>query len=126
MIGTRTRAWAVLLFVFAAGALSGVAFERHHSVPVVGALVSSKEHAAALAELRDAVRLDDQQMTQVHAILAENQKVVQHMWEQLRPEVQVAMQHVHAQIAALLHPEQQQRFHDWINARREAAEELHQ
>lgn len=126
MIGSRTRAWAVLLFVFAAGVLSGVAFERHHAWPAYSVTVGAEqEHAAALAELRDAVGLDEQQMATVHTILADNQKVVQQMWEQLRPEVQMAMQQVHAQIAELLRPEQQERFHEWLMKRRDRAQGLH-
>ena len=119
MTGARMRAALVLLIVFAAGALAGVAFERHHAVPTPTAMTTEEEQTAAMAELREVAGLDDQQAAAIHAILAEHQDVVQHMWEQLRPEVQGAMLQVHSEIAELLRPDQRERFHDWIQRQRE-------
>lgn len=114
MSSVKLRAVAVLACVFAAGVVAGVAIERHHGIALIAGPSPEREHAAVLAEMRQAVGLDDAQMAQIEVIIADNQHLVQQMWEQLRPEVQNAMQHVHMQIAALLRPEQLQRFHEWL------------
>ncbi len=119
MIAPRVRAGLVLLFVFTAGGVAGMAVERHHSIQLHGALSAADEHEAALTDLRQALDLDERQTEQIHAIMAERQQIVQSMWEQLRPEVQSAMRDVHTEIAALLRPDQQARFHDWILERRD-------
>ena len=122
MIGPRMRAGAVVLFVFAAGALTGVAVERHHLWPGTAPTSSGSSasaHTEALANLREAVGLSDEQVAQVHALMANQQQVVQLSWEELRPEVQAAMRHVHAEIAKLLRPDQLSRYHDWIVERRQ-------
>ena len=119
MMGQRIRAGVVLLFVFALGALSGIVFERHRTVPTPVTLSVVEEHAAAIAELRQVLGLDDRQVAQIHAILAERQQVVQLTWEQLRPEVQSAMRQVHVEIAELLRPDQREAYHDWLTRSRE-------
>ncbi len=108
------RAGAVLLFVFAAGVLTGIIFEHKHSFHRSPPMSAEEEHEAAMAELREVLELDDHQVAQIHAILAERRQHVQLMWEQLRPEVQNAMRHVHKEIAELLRPDQRKRFHDWL------------
>lgn len=117
------RATVVLVVVFALGAFAGAAFERHHrTAPAAGVSVIST-HAEAMSELREILELDEAQTAQIHALLSENQVVVQRMWEQLRPEVQQAMTRVHEQVAAVLRPDQQQRFHEWILEQRRLAGE---
>lgn len=118
MIGPRPRATLVLLFVFAAGMFAGVAVDRHVLNPsAVLVLGSPEEYEAAMTDLIEVVGLDDRQIRQVHEILANRQATVQAMWEQLRPEVQGAMLDVHADIAALLRPDQVERFHEWLASR---------
>jgi len=122
MIGQRLRAAVVLAFVFALGALAGIAYDRHHSGPLPATLSAAEVHEAAMAELREAVGLDDQQIAQIHAIMAERQEVVQQAWERLRPEVVAAMSEVHAEIAELLRPEQRQAYHEWLTHRHQETE----
>jgi hypothetical protein len=126
MMGPRVRAGVVLLFVFALGVLIGTAFERHRSAPPLATMSAAEEHEAAMVELREVVGLDDEQVAQVHAILAERQQIVQQTWEQFRPEVQAAMRQVHIEIAKLLRPDQRERFHDWLTRRREQSQGRHQ
>jgi len=117
-MGTGIRAGAVLLFVFAAGALAGMVFERHHGFSTPATRSAVEEHEAAMAELTEALGLDHDQMEQIHAIMVEHQHVVQLKWEELRPEVQEAMRQVHSAIADILHADQIPRFHDWLRNRR--------
>ena len=126
MLGPRIRAGAVLLFIFALGILAGVAYERHQAVRPLATMSAADEHEAAMAELQELLELDEDQVAQIHKILAERQQMVQRKWEQLRPEVQNAMRQVHIDIAELLHPDQRERFHDWLMRRREQNQGRHQ
>lgn len=120
MTGPSLRAGLALAAVFAAGLLTGMFVERHHG----GASLhpdTAQESAAAMAELREHLELDDEQIEQIHRLLADNQQVVDRMWEQLRPEVQEAMRQVHFEIAELLRPEQRERFHEWLKQQQERA-----
>ena len=118
MMGPRARAGGVLLFIFALGVLAGVAYERHFVARPLTTMSAADEHEAAMAELQELLELDEDQVAQIHRILAERQHMVQLKWEQLRPEVQDAMRQVHADIGELLHPDQRKRFHEWLIRRR--------
>lgn len=115
MTGPRIRAAGVLICVFALGVFGGMAYERHSGRHLATMSVSD-EHEAAMVEMREVLDLDDAQIEQIHGILARHQDVVQHMWEQLRPEVQSAMQQVHTEIADLLRPHQRELFHEWLTS----------
>ena len=118
MIGPRVRAAFVLAIVFALGFLAGMAFERHHFRPYRVSMSAAEEQQAAMAELRELLELDEEQVAQIHAVLADRQHIVQQAWEQLRPELQSEMRQVHVDIAELLRPEQRRRFHEWLIRRR--------
>ena len=126
MMGPRARAGAVLLFIFALGVLAGIAYERHHAARPLVTMSAADEHEAAMAELQELLDLDEDQVVQIHAILAERQQMVQNMWEQLRPEVQNAMRQVHIDIADLLRANQREHFHDWLMRRRAQNQGQHQ
>lgn len=122
MTGPRIRAAIALLAVFALGVVAGIWFERHHSASgpwPMTPMTAAEQHRAAMAELREVLDLDDEQVEQIHAILAERQEVVEKMWELLRPEVQREMRDVHEEIVEILRPEQRERFHDWLLRQRE-------
>ena len=121
MIGPGVRAAGALLCVFGFGLVSGLAIERHlgSESPVV-AIGSAEEHARRMDELRSALDLDDAQMQRIHELMMEHQDSIQVLWEQLRPEVQAAMQDVHVEISELLRPEQRQLFHEWLMRHQEA------
>ena len=119
MMGPRLRATLVLLIVFVLGVFAGIVIARHHLTPTAPMMSVAEEHQAALEELRADVGLDDDQIEQVHAIVAKHHGVVQRSWEQLRPEVQDAMRQVHVEIGEILRDDQIERFHDWLMKRRE-------
>jgi len=123
----RQRVWAglALVFVFALGAHTGIFFERRYSVPRPLAVTAAELHEVAMAELQEVLGLDERQIEQVHAVLAGRQQLVQDAWEQVRPEVQAAMQEIHAEIAALLRPEQRQLYHEWLNRQRDQSQREH-
>ena len=119
MSSQRLRAVVVLLFVFALGGLTGVFIDRHHFAPAPVELSAEAVHNEAMSELQTALTLDDDQVAQIHAVLARHQEEVQKAWEALRPEVQSAMQHVHVEIADLLRPAQRDLYHEWLAKRQE-------
>ncbi len=115
MIGQRLVAGVVLASVFSLGALAGIFYDRHISGPRPTGLSGAEVHEAAMAELQETLGLDEGQIEQIHAVLARRQELVQHVWEQVRPEVQNAMREIHIEIAELLRPEQRPRYHEWLN-----------
>ena len=114
MMRPKLLAAAVLLSVFVAGAVTGIFIDRHHLLPVPARGASMDEHVAAMNELRDELGLSEEQVAQIHEILAKHQQAVHATWEQLRPEMQSEMRKVHEEIAELLAPEQRKRFHEWM------------
>ncbi len=115
MIGQRLIAGVVLASVFSLGALAGIFYDRHISGPRPTELSGAEMHEAAMAELQEALGLDEGQIEQIHAVLAGRQQLVEQAWEQVRPEVLNAMREIHVEIAALLRPEQRVRYHEWLN-----------
>ena len=113
------RAGVALVAVFALGTIAGVFYERHYGERTVTTSTPSSSHDAAMSELRNDVGLDDEQIAQVHEILARHHDVVERSWRQLRPEVQNAIRQVHVDIADILRPEQRERFHSWLQRRRQ-------
>ena len=122
MTAQRVTAGLVLLSVFSLGAFVGVFIDRHHGPSAAAGVSPDDVHEAAMAELRDELGLDEEQIRQVHLIMANRQQLVERVWEQLRPELVAAMNEVHVEIAALLRPEQRERFHVWLEQRRLEAE----
>ena len=124
MMRQRVVAGVVLLFVFALGALAGVSIERHHyhSVSQSPGLSAAEVHEAAMAEMQEVLGLDEEQLEQIHGVLAAHQQLVQRAWEQIRPEVSETMREVHAEIAELLRPEQRERYHEWLSRQRDESQ----
>lgn len=125
-MGPKTIAAMVLVVVFALGGVAGYVLHGHLGAPAravtFDAVSGAELHARAMGELRQQLGLTDEQVAAIEAIVQDRQEIVQHMWEQLRPQVQAAMSEVHAEIAALLSPEQRERFHAWLQQQRQAHE----
>ena len=111
------RATAVLASVFALGVIAGMAIETHWAPHSPYGVSATAEHEAAMAELRELLELDDQQVAEIEGVIAQHQRTVELHWEQLRPEVQSAMRNVHQEISELLTDEQRRRFHRWLTDR---------
>lgn len=101
------RAAALLTVTFAAGAMAGVAYDRHvarvHQSPPADA-------RQLLTHLERELQLDSAQRTAVAAILARHQRVVDSAWRSLQPHVGATLDSVHREVFAILTPEQQARF----------------
>ena len=119
MMGQKLMATVVLVSVFSLGAVTGIFFDRHHAISLDHSLSPGELHEAAMAEMVDVLRLDDQQLERIHNILMDRQELVQRAWERMRPQVSEAMAEVHAEIAEVLTPEQVVRYHEWLEKQRQ-------
>ena len=91
---------------------------READGPAIAHDAARAHHEAALEDLRESVGLDDAQIEQVHAVFARHQSIVQDAWQAVQPQIEIAMEKVHREIAELLRPDQRVRYHDWLVARR--------
>ncbi len=67
-----------------------------------------------LDDLRATVDLTDDQLRSVHTILARNQEVITHAWDEVQPRLRAAVDSVWTQISAILDPHQLEGFHRWF------------
>ena len=115
-VGTRRRAgWSVWLgglSLFVLGAVSGVLFERLHDPAPHRINGGAGDHRdVALEHLRSQLHLDGEQERAVDSALQRHQVLVDEAWSRLRPEVQAAIDSVHAHILTVLRPDQIEAFH---------------
>ncbi len=110
----RLRALLGAFSIFAAGLASGVAIGKLHSPQPVLGDSAADHHQLLMSELDRAIDLDEQQLEQLNKVLGRHQDFVQKAWEQLRPEVEIAMEKVHREIAELLRTDQRERYHEWL------------
>ena len=82
-------------------------------------------HEAVLQDLQQSVGLDDAQIEQVHAVFVRHQSIVEVTWEAVRPQIEIALEKAHREVAELLGPEQRARYHEWLVARRAGAHRIH-
>lgn len=64
----------------------------------------------ALEHLRGELHLDDGQMTTLDSVVREHQVYVDRVWAEARPEIQQAVDSVHAYIESILRPDQREAF----------------
>lgn len=104
------RAWpaaALLAVTFSAGAMAGIAYDRHfvhrHDVMLVGS-------PQVMAHLTQQLQLDSAQQAAVSAIFARHQGAVDSVWRALQPHVGATLDSVHREMMAVLRPDQQALF----------------
>jgi Spy/CpxP family protein refolding chaperone len=105
------RTAALLALTFAAGAMAGVAYDRHIAPMHHGPPADARQ---LLAHLEDGLKLDSAQRTTIAAILARHQGVVDSAWHALQPHVGAMLDSVHHEILAVLTPEQRARFRSMV------------
>lgn len=104
--------WVGGLSLFVLGAAAGVLFERYHGpAPHLGAAGGGDHREVALQHLRSELHLDQEQERAVDSALQRHQVFVDEAWSRLRPDVQDAIDSVHAYIRTVLRPDQIEAFH---------------
>lgn len=110
--GPGWRVWVGGLSLFVLGGASGVLFERFHGSSLhVSAGEAADHREVALTHLRSTLHLDREQERAVDSALQRHQVLVDEAWSRLRPEVQDAIDSVHAHIRTVLRPDQIEAFH---------------
>lgn len=103
--------------LFALGAATGVTVDRHLHAPP-GPMLHIEQHERALAHLRDRLHLDAAQLHAIDSVVRGHQEAVDRAWGNLRPQVNSAIDSVHAHIESLLRPEQREAFQEWLAGQR--------
>lgn len=110
-----------VLSLLVIGGVLGVTADRtlHGSggrAPVTDHFVELQEdlHERALSDFQERLRLDEGQRRDVDSVFRRHQSSVDRAWNTLRPQVQSAVDSVHAHIESILRPDQRAAFRDWL------------
>lgn len=105
-----TSAWIrgalVLAVTFAAGAMAGIAYDRHGHPTTMQ--MPDAQHF--VQHLRVELSLDSTQQRQVAAILAHHQYTVDSAWRAIQPHVGMALDSMVGDVLAVLRPDQAEKF----------------
>ena len=105
-----TSAWVrgalVMTVTFAAGAMAGVAYDRHGRAPSAQ-MPNSQQF---VHHLQMQLELDSAQQAAVAAILAHHQYTVDSAWRAMQPHVGVALDSMVGEVMAVLRPDQAEKF----------------
>ena len=107
------RAFIGIVALISLGFALGVVTDRLW-LPRPGPMESQEGVRGRLMEdLRMTVGLSDEQTTAVHTIFNRYQVLVAHAWDELQPQLQVALDSALVQINAVLDPDQVDTFREW-------------
>ena len=123
---TRLQIWLVVIGVFVLGCVTGASFDSVYRLRAGGSErqeASNRRNKEELFEsLKRDLSLNDNQATEVHAILDQTRNEYRALRAEVRPRYDALRQKARARIRALLTPEQQQLF-DAKAAERDAQRE---
>jgi hypothetical protein len=113
------KVWLVLLLVFVAGFTGGVVATRVVVRKMVQAAIRHPELVRHRIELNldRRLRLDAQQREQVRQILTDTQGRLKDLRKEFQPQLVDILQETRKKISAVLTPEQQKRFDDYLAER---------
>ncbi len=116
---TVSRAVGVFSLL-AIGAILGVALDRTLHSPSHGMMADHAQqireslHEQALGELHQRLELTGDQRETIDRVFRRHQATVDRTWETLRPHIESVVDSVHAEIEAVLTPEQRAAFRAWV------------
>lgn len=118
---TRLKIWLVVVGVFVLGAITGAALDSAYRLRGGGRMEGRGPRAKeeAFENMKRDLSLNDQQATEIRAILDQTRNEYRSLRAEVRPRYDALRQSARARIRALLTPEQQQRF-DAREAERDA------
>jgi len=108
----KLKPWLVILLVFVAGFAAGVVVTRAVVRRTVQTALTNPDRVRELIERRLAARmkLEAAQREKVHAALAESQRELRELRQEVAPRFRGILSNTEAQIAVVLTPEQRERF----------------
>jgi Spy/CpxP family protein refolding chaperone len=112
---TRLKVWLLLLGVFVLGCATGAAFDSAYRLRAGGGRPEARgvRHGGrenVFDDLKRDLDLNDQQATEIRAILEQARNDYRSLRAEARPRYDAIRQNARTRIRALLTPEQQQRF----------------
>ena len=110
----KARLAVAAVSIFVLGAVAGVVVDRWHRASSGGGPDHGVRHTMeaerALEHLRSELHLDDAQVSTLDSVVREHQVYVDRVWAEARPEIQEAVDSVHAYIESILRPDQREAF----------------
>ena len=108
----QTKSILLLLLVFTAGVVMGVVGTRAVLRHAIRQTIAHPDRAQLIleAEVSRRLRLDDDQQAKLHDIMAQAHLQMREIRQQMRPQTQLVVSNVNAQISAMLTPEQSHRY----------------
>jgi Spy/CpxP family protein refolding chaperone len=117
---TRLKIWLVILGVFALGCVTGASLDglyRLKSGHEREARRGGRDKEARFEEMRRDLDLNEEQATQIRAILDETRNEIRALRTEVQPRYETINKKARERMRALLNPEQQQRFDQKIAER---------
>ena len=110
---SRARAVLGALSLIVLGAIIGIALDRHlHSTDGHGSAAAF--HDMTMSSLEERLDLTAEQRRQIDSIVAARHNTLQHAWQMLHSQLGAAVDTVHAEVEAVLTPEQRVEFREWL------------
>jgi len=106
------RGASILALTFAAGAATGVGYDRHISSARRSETVDA---ARVLQHMRLLLGLDSAQSTAIATILAHHQQAVDSSWRAMQPHVRANLDSTLREIMTVLRPDQVARFREMVH-----------
>jgi Spy/CpxP family protein refolding chaperone len=111
---TRLKIWLALTVVFILGCITGASLDSVYRLRALGGDRSSRGKSRGqervFDEMKRDLNLNDQQATEIRAILEQTRNEYRSLRTEVRPRYDALRQNARTRIRALLTPEQQQRF----------------
>jgi Spy/CpxP family protein refolding chaperone len=108
---TLLKIWLALVSVFALGCITGFSLDSVYRLRAGGERSEGRKNKEAVFErMKRDLNLNDQQATQIRAILEETRDEYRQLRAECKPRYDAVRQDARTKIRALLTPEQQQKF----------------
>jgi Spy/CpxP family protein refolding chaperone len=111
---SKARAVLGALSLIVLGAVLGIALDRHlHSSDGRGPAAAAF-HDITMSSLEERIDLTAEQRRQIDSIVGARHNTLRHAWQTLHSQLGAAVDTVHAEIEAVLTPEQRTAFREWL------------
>jgi Spy/CpxP family protein refolding chaperone len=110
---TKARAVLGALSLIVLGAVLGIALDRHlHSSDGHGPAAAF--HEVTMSSLEERLDLTRDQRSRIDSIVGARHSTLRQAWQMLHSQLGAAVDTVHAEVEAVLTPEQRVEFREWL------------
>ena len=113
-MAARARAVLGVLSLLVLGAVAGIAIDRH-VVSRDHAITAAAFHEMTMSALEERLDLTADQRRRIDSIVVARHNTLRHAWQMLHAQLGAAVDTVHAEIEAVLTPEQRAAFREWLH-----------